>query len=66
MIGSTLVKRLVASGHRVKVVDNLWRGKLEYLHDDRGKPVIDWRPRVELRDGVTRMYRWIERQLAAS
>jgi nucleoside-diphosphate-sugar epimerase len=41
MIGSTLVKRLVASGHRVKVVDNLWRGKLEYLHDDHGKPVID-------------------------
>jgi GDP-D-mannose 3',5'-epimerase len=41
MIGSNLVKRLVALGHEVKVIDNLWRGKLEYLHDDQGKPVID-------------------------
>ncbi len=34
MIGSNLVKRLAANGVRVKVVDNLWRGKLEYLLDD--------------------------------
>jgi nucleoside-diphosphate-sugar epimerase len=43
MIGSTLVKRLVALDHEVIVVDNLWRGKLEYLHDLAGKPVIDLR-----------------------
>ena len=41
MIGSNLVKRLVKEGHLVKVVDNLWRGRLEYLNDDEGKPVID-------------------------
>jgi len=41
MIGSNLVKRLVANGHEVLVIDNLWRGKLEYLNDETGKPVID-------------------------
>ncbi len=41
MIGSNLVKRLAASGVRVKVIDNLWRGKLEYLLDDDGAAVID-------------------------
>ena len=41
MIGSNLVKRLVKNGHDVSVIDNLWRGKLEYLNDDNGKPVID-------------------------
>lgn len=41
MIGSNLVKRLVKEGHDVSVVDNLWRGKLEYLNDENGKPVID-------------------------
>jgi len=41
MIGSNLVKRLVKSGHQIKVVDNLWRGKLEYLNDDSGNCVID-------------------------
>ena len=40
MIGSNLVKGLLAAGHRVTVVDNLWRGKLEYLHD-QGRPVLD-------------------------
>ena len=40
MIGSNLVKRLVYSGYHVSVVDNLWRGKKEYLLDN-GKPVID-------------------------
>ena len=34
MIGSNLVKRLVNEGNQVKVVDNLWRGKLDYLYDD--------------------------------
>lgn len=41
MIGSNLVKRLVKEGHNVSVIDNLWRGKLEYLNDDNGNPVID-------------------------
>ena len=41
MIGSNLVKRLVKEGHEVFVIDNLWRGKLEYLNDEHGEPVID-------------------------
>ena len=41
MIGSNLVKMLVESGYHVSVVDNLWRGKKEYLLGDDGKPVID-------------------------
>jgi nucleoside-diphosphate-sugar epimerase len=40
MIGSNLVKRLVKEGNEVFVIDNLWRGKLSYLNDDNGKPVI--------------------------
>jgi len=41
MIGSSLTKRLVGLGHHVIVVDNLWRGKREYLHDSHGEPIID-------------------------
>ena len=41
MIGSNLVKRLVNDGNEVIVVDNLWRGKLEYLEDETGKSIID-------------------------
>src|SRR4051812_23116853 len=40
MIGSNLVKALKKRGDSVIVVDNLWRGKLEYLYED-GQPVID-------------------------
>lgn len=40
MIGSNLVKRLVNEGNEVFVIDNLWRGKLEYLNDESGIPVI--------------------------
>lgn len=40
MIGSNLVKRLVKAGDEVFVIDNLWRGKIEYLNDDGGNPVI--------------------------
>jgi len=40
MIGSNLVKRLVKEGHEIYVIDNLWRGKLEYLNDDEDIPVI--------------------------
>jgi GDP-D-mannose 3',5'-epimerase len=41
MIGSNLVKRLILNGDDVFVIDNLWRGKIEYLNDKNGKPVID-------------------------
>lgn len=41
MIGSNLVKRLVKDGHDVYVMDNLWRGKIDYLNDEAGRPVID-------------------------
>lgn len=41
MIGSNLVKRLVKDGQEVFVIDNLWRGKLEYLNDESDNPVID-------------------------
>lgn len=41
MIGSNLVKRLVKEGWDVYVADNLWRGKVEYLNDENGQPVID-------------------------
>lgn len=42
MIGSNLVKQLVKEDNEVYVIDNLWRGKLEYLNDNvTGKPVID-------------------------
>ncbi|MEE8340132.1 MAG: NAD-dependent epimerase/dehydratase family protein [Xanthomonadales bacterium] len=41
MIGSNLTRRLTGLGHHVMVVDNLWRGKKEYLHNNHGEPVID-------------------------
>jgi nucleoside-diphosphate-sugar epimerase len=42
MIGSNLVKQLVKEGNDVYVIDNLWRGKLEYLNDEKtGQTVID-------------------------
>lgn len=36
MIGSNLVNRLTSEGHNVSVIDNLWRGKLEYLQNVSG------------------------------
>jgi nucleoside-diphosphate-sugar epimerase len=45
MIGSNLVKRMVSDGYEVSVVDNLWRGKIEYLYDGDGVPVIDLKSR---------------------
>lgn len=56
MIGSNLVKRLVKDGHDVYVIDNLWRGKLEYLNDAKGNPVIDLETRfydVDLSTGLS-------------
>ena len=41
MIGSNLVKALKRRGDQVRVVDNLWRGRLEYLLGKDGQPVID-------------------------
>ena len=41
MIGSNLVKRLAKSGFDVHVIDNLWRGKKEYLLGENGNSVID-------------------------
>lgn len=41
MIGSNLAKRLVAMGDDVFVIDNLWRGHLDYLNDADGQSVID-------------------------
>lgn len=50
MIGSNLVRELVDNGHAVSVVDNLWRGKLEYLTRDNGEPVIDFHSQFYNRD----------------
>ena len=42
MIGSNLVKRLVADGTgKIRVADNLWRGRREYLLSESGQPMID-------------------------
>jgi nucleoside-diphosphate-sugar epimerase len=41
MIGSNLVTALRFKGVKVKVIDNLWRGKIEYLNDKNGQSVID-------------------------
>lgn len=41
MIGSNLVKRLVEYNYNIIVIDNLWRGKLDYLKDENGKYLID-------------------------
>ena len=40
MIGSNLVKRLAGMGHDIIVIDNLWRGKLDYLKDEKGNSFI--------------------------
>lgn len=50
MIGSNLVKRLVKEGWDVYVADNLWRGKLEYLNNENGEPVIDLSTHFFLKD----------------
>jgi len=50
MIGSNLARRLVEAGHRVSVVDNLWRGRREYLVDQAGWPLIDMASDFHRRD----------------
>jgi GDP-D-mannose 3',5'-epimerase len=49
-MGSTLVKRLVAEGAEVRVLDNLWRGRLANLTDEHGRPVIDLERQFRLAD----------------
>ena len=41
MIGSNLVRRMTSLGQRVVVVDNLSRGRLDYLIDEGGNTCID-------------------------
>ena len=41
MIGSNLVKKLISNGNDVTVIDNLWRGNIEYLKNDNGEYVLD-------------------------
>jgi len=36
MIGSALVKELVKRNHEVLVIDNLWRGRIQYLEEIKG------------------------------
>lgn len=51
MIGSNLVKKLVQLNNEVHVIDNLWRGKLEYLNDfNTGEPVINLEKNFHLID----------------
>lgn len=40
MIGSSLVRKLIKNNFEVVIIDNLWRGNLENLHDSNG-PVLD-------------------------
>ncbi len=49
-IGSTLVKRLVADGANVSVIDNLWRGSTENLRNADGAFAIDMQSRFHLVD----------------
>lgn len=41
MIGSNLVKKMIQFGYDVDIVDNLWRGKLEYLQGENNNLVVD-------------------------
>ena len=43
MIGSNLVKKLASLGYDVHVYDNLWRGRLKNLLDEKQEAVIDLR-----------------------
>ena len=53
MIGSNLVRRFCSLGHRVSVVDNLWRGRLENLVGIPGfEPERDFH-RIDLSDAAS-------------
>ena len=52
-IGSHLAAELVKKGANVRIADNLWRGKKEYLFDENNKPIIDFEKQfleVDLRE----------------
>lgn len=49
-IGSSLVKRLVADGADVEVVDNLWRGSLKNLQGENGESVLKPESKFHLAD----------------
>src|SRR5215203_107675 len=53
-IGSHLVERLVATGERVSVVDDLSRGRREWLSPDAELHKLDLRDGDELRRTVAR------------
>jgi len=40
MIGSNLVKRLIKENNDIYIIDNLWRGKLDYLKNNDGEFVL--------------------------
>ena len=48
-IGSHLVDRLVTEGHEVIVIDNLFRGKIENIHELINKGMIQFH-KTDLRD----------------
>jgi UDP-glucose 4-epimerase len=54
-IGSHLVEQLVADGQRVHVVDDLSRGRLEWLPDGVGLDVLDIRDAIGLRRVVAQL-----------
>jgi len=41
MIGSNLVKKLIGNGNDVVVVDNLWRGNIDYLKNNSDEYILD-------------------------
>ena len=41
-IGSHLTATLLEKGANVRIADNLWRGKKEYLLDETGTPILDF------------------------
>ena len=54
-IGSHLARELIKKGANIRIADNLWRGKKEYLLDENGKPIIDFEKNfleLDLRDDL--------------
>ena len=67
MIESNLVKKLIGLKHEVHVIDNLWRGQLEYLNvNETATTVINTERdfyNIELSEGLRRNYTWVENQM---
>jgi GDP-D-mannose 3',5'-epimerase len=49
-IGSTLVKALVRLGAEVSIIDNLWRGSLDNLKNEKNEYVLDVQKNIHLAD----------------